>query len=174
MPQMPVVIDIVEQVLARKDFKQCHFSQENLPYASPRGFSGQLSDMLYAEITWIQRALAFHLPWHIICTIEVVTMVFGLWSQLLLQEQDLLPQLSPRTNRTPAVCVCINICMSLTELGMWEDLWQRGISFWGQGSSLNIRLLSLARHQVPSVPELVGCLVTEMMIWTKFKCVMGV
>lgn len=44
---MPVVTDTVEWFLPRKAFERCRFSWENFPYASPRGFSGKLSDVLY-------------------------------------------------------------------------------------------------------------------------------
>lgn len=155
MSQMSVVIDAVEWFLARKDFEQCHFSWENFPYASPRGFSGQLSDMLYAEITWILSAAAFHLLWHIIWTMEMASMGLALGLRYFYRCRVCHAPITNNQQDCYGVC-----CMSMTgyKVGMWEDLWQRESHPYNpyiltiltslQGTLLNGRVLSLVGHQL--------------------------
>lgn len=168
MSQMSVVIDSVEWFLARKDFERCHFSWENFPYASPKGFSGQLSDMLYAEITWIQRAFALHLLWQHTCGVSGHH-GFGPWSQLLLEEQSLPPLLSPVTHRTPVVFILWKVVWA------WHTVKLGCGKICGRGNAiLHSSTEWCSGHQGLSAPEPVGCLVTERQHSGQGVGVMGV
>lgn len=161
MPQMSVVIDTVEWFLARKDFEWCHFSWENFPYASPRGFSGQLSDMLYAEITWIQRAFAFHLLWHIIRTMELVTMGLTLDLSYLYRSSVCHPSHHPEPTGLLQCFLCTCHAMKLG----------RGKTYGCGNPILRARELGLAGHQGLDSSWACGMSGnTERMLWTRFEC----